>query len=61
MFKEKLKKIGIERGFDLRIDKLSSPYLTGSTIDYVESIDKIGFTLDNPNSEGSCACGDSFH
>jgi iron-sulfur cluster assembly accessory protein len=48
-------------GFDLRIDKLSSPYLNGSTIDYVESIDKIGFTLDNPNSEGSCACGDSFH
>ena len=48
-------------GFDLRIDKLSHPYLNGSTIDYVESIDKIGFTLDNPNSEGSCACGDSFH
>lgn len=48
-------------GFDLRLDKLSLPYLEGATVDYVESIDKIGFTLDNPNSEGTCACGDSFH
>lgn len=48
-------------GFDLRLDKMSLPYLEGSTVDYVESIDKIGFTIDNPNSEGTCACGDSFH
>ncbi|MGH3471604.1 MAG: iron-sulfur cluster insertion protein ErpA, partial [Nocardioidaceae bacterium] len=24
-------------------------------------IDKQGFTIDNPNASGSCACGDSFH
>jgi iron-sulfur cluster assembly accessory protein len=48
-------------GFDLRVDKMSLPYLDGSTVDYVESIDKIGFVIDNPNSQGSCACGDSFH
>lgn len=47
--------------FDLRVDNLSLPYLEGATIDYVDTIEKQGFLLDNPNSEGTCACGDSFH
>jgi iron-sulfur cluster assembly accessory protein len=42
-------------------DKMSVPYLTGATIDYVDTIEKQGFTIDNPNATGSCACGDSFH
>jgi iron-sulfur cluster assembly accessory protein len=42
-------------------DKMSAPYLTGATIDYVDTIEKQGFTIDNPNATGSCACGDSFH
>ncbi|MBN4678667.1 iron-sulfur cluster insertion protein ErpA, partial [Pandoraea nosoerga] len=24
-------------------------------------IEKQGFTIDNPNATGSCACGDSFN
>jgi iron-sulfur cluster assembly accessory protein len=43
------------------IDKMSAPYLTGATIDFVDTIEKQGFTIDNPNATGSCACGDSFH
>ena len=27
----------------------------------VDRIDAQGFTIDNPNAQGSCACGDSFH
>jgi iron-sulfur cluster assembly accessory protein len=42
-------------------DKMSAPYLTGATIDFVDTIEKQGFTIDNPNASGSCACGDSFH
>jgi iron-sulfur cluster assembly accessory protein len=42
-------------------DKMSGPYLTGATIDFVDTIEKQGFTIDNPNATGSCACGDSFH
>jgi iron-sulfur cluster assembly accessory protein len=42
-------------------DKMSVPYLTGATIDFVDTIEKQGFTIDNPNATGSCACGDSFH
>lgn len=43
------------------VDRMSVPYLNGATIDFVDSIEKQGFTIDNPNAAGSCACGDSFH
>ena len=42
-------------------DKMSVPYLMGATIDFVDTIEKQGFTIDNPNASGSFACGDSFH
>ena len=42
-------------------DKMSDPYLLGATIDFVDTIEKQGFTIDNPNAAGSCACGDSFN
>ena len=42
-------------------DRMSAPYLMGATIDFVDTIEKQGFTIDNPNAGGSCACGDSFH
>ena len=41
-------------------DRMSSPYLGGATIDFVDTIEKQGFTIDNPNAGSSCACGDSF-
>ena len=48
-------------GVHVVTDKMSAPYLTGATIDFVNTIEKQGFTIDNPNATGSCACGDSFH
>ena len=42
-------------------DRMRAPYLLGATIDFVDTIEKQGFTIDNPNATGSCACGDSFH
>ncbi len=48
-------------GFEVVVDRMSVPYLTGATIDYADRIDAQGFTIDNPNASGSCACGDSFH
>ena len=48
-------------GVEVVTDKMSSPYLMGATIDFVDTIEKQGFTIDNPNASGSCACGDSFH
>ena len=48
-------------GVSVVVDRMSVPYLNGAMIDFVDSIDKQGFTIDNPNATGSCACGDSFH
>ena len=48
-------------GVDVVVDRMSAPYLVGATIDFVDTIEKQGFTIDNPNASGSCACGDSFH
>jgi iron-sulfur cluster assembly accessory protein len=49
------------KDFDIRIDKMSWPYLDGSSMDFVNTIEKQGFTIDNPNAAGGCACGDSFN
>jgi iron-sulfur cluster assembly accessory protein len=48
-------------GVEVVVDKMSVPYLDGSSIDFEDTIQKQGFTIDNPNAQGSCACGDSFH
>jgi Fe-S cluster assembly iron-binding protein IscA len=48
-------------GVSVVVDRMSTPYLNGAVIDFVDTIEKQGFTIDNPNATGSCACGDSFH
>ena len=48
-------------GVSVVTDRMSASSLGGATIDFVDSIEKQGFTIDNPNATGSCACGDSFH
>ena len=48
-------------GVGVVVDRMSAPYLGGAVIDFVDTIEKQGFTIDNPNATGSCACGDSFH
>jgi iron-sulfur cluster assembly accessory protein len=48
-------------GIGLAVDRMSKPYLDGASIDFVDTIEKQGFTIDNPNAQSSCACGDSFH
>ena len=48
-------------GVEVVVDKMSVPYLDGASIDFEDTIEKQGFTIDNPNASGSCACGDSFH
>jgi len=48
-------------GVEVVVDRMSAPYLAGATIDFADRIDAQGFTIDNPNAQNSCACGDSFH
>ncbi|RSM35829.1 iron-sulfur cluster assembly accessory protein [Amycolatopsis balhimycina DSM 5908] len=48
-------------GMKVAVDRMSAPYVSEAVIDFVDTIEKQGFTIDNPNATGSCACGDSFH
>ncbi|GGI07201.1 HesB/IscA family protein [Egicoccus halophilus] len=48
-----------QHGIRIRMDKMSTPYLAGAVIDWKESLEASGFSIENPNASGSCACGDS--
>lgn len=54
-------KVDVIDGVRLVVDKMSVPYLSGARIDFADTIESQGFTIDNPNASGSCACGDSFN
>jgi iron-sulfur cluster assembly accessory protein len=47
-------------GVEVVVNLKSVPYLDGASIDYEDSIQKQGFTIDNPNAQSTCACGNSF-
>ncbi len=47
-------------GVPVVVDRMSAPYLGGATIDFTDTIEQQGFTIDNPNASSGCACGDSF-
>jgi len=41
-------------------DEVSIQYLDGSSVDYSDGLMGQGFRVNNPNSKGSCGCGQSF-
>src|SRR3954470_17949482 len=47
-------------GVHVVVDRMSAPYLGGATVDFVDTIEKQGFTIDNPHAGGSCRRRDSF-
>ena len=47
-------------GVRIVVDKMSVPYLSDAKIDFVDSLEASGFTIDNPAAQGGCACGHSF-
>lgn len=48
------------QGVPVRLDQMSAPYLRGTKIDWVDSLQGAGFSIENPNAQSACACGDSF-
>ncbi|HET8911424.1 MAG TPA: iron-sulfur cluster insertion protein ErpA [Ktedonobacteraceae bacterium] len=46
--------------FNVLVDEMSMGYITGSQVDYVDSLMGAGFTVNNPNAVSSCGCGHSF-
>jgi iron-sulfur cluster assembly accessory protein len=48
------------RGVRVLVDPKSAVYLVGTTVDYVDELNRSGFKIDNPNATNSCGCGESF-
>jgi iron-sulfur cluster assembly accessory protein len=49
-----------QEGIKFFVDVMSSMYLQGVTIDYVEGLQGAGFKFNNPNAKQTCGCGQSF-
>jgi len=49
-----------DHGLRLLVDNQSLPYVDGSQIDYVDSLQGAGFQVVNPNVVAACGCGSSF-
>lgn len=47
-------------GVAVVVDKKSALYLDGTTVDWYDSLEKQGFTFENPNAVKTCGCGSSF-
>ena len=47
-------------GVPVVVDPFSAPYLRGTTVDFLNSIQESGFKIDNPNAVAACGCGHSF-
>ena len=49
-----------DHGLKILVDRPSLPYVRGSIIDYVDSLQGAGFQVNNPNVIAACGCGSSF-
>jgi iron-sulfur cluster assembly protein len=49
-----------DHGLKLLVDKESLQFVSGSIIDYQESLQGAGFKVENPNVVAACGCGSSF-
>ena len=53
--------ISEQHGVRVAVDRMSAPYLKEAKVDFVDTLEASGFTIDNPAAQSSCACGNSFH
>ena len=49
-----------QHGVTVVVDKKSSLYLDGTSVDFHDGLEKRGFVFENPNAVKSCGCGNSF-
>ena len=50
----------MQHGVEVFIDPFSAAHLSGTIIDYVDSLTGSGFKFENPNIVRACGCGSSF-
>jgi iron-sulfur cluster assembly protein/iron-sulfur cluster insertion protein len=42
------------------VDPASAEHLSGASLDYKDGLQGAGFTINNPNAQRTCGCGQSF-
>src|SRR6476620_10712511 len=42
------------------VDPASAQFLEGASLDYKDGLQGAGFTINNPNAQRTCGCGQSF-
>ena len=47
-------------GVKVIVDPSSAQLLKGATLDYKDGLQQAGFSIDNPNAQRTCGCGQSF-
>ena len=47
-------------GVRVVVDPASAEYLAGASLDYKDGLQDAGFTINNPNAQRTCGCGQSF-
>jgi iron-sulfur cluster assembly protein len=47
-------------GVPVVVDKRSLMYLSGAAVDYVNELNRSGFSISNPNRKSTCGCGSSY-
>jgi iron-sulfur cluster assembly protein len=48
------------RGLAVFIDPASVALISGTTIDFIDSLEGAGFAFNNPQAKSTCGCGKSF-
>jgi iron-sulfur cluster assembly protein/iron-sulfur cluster insertion protein len=48
------------KGVKVAVDAASASHLKGATLDYKDALQGGGFSINNPNAERTCGCGQSF-
>ena len=47
-------------GVRVVVDASSAPLLEGAILDYKDGLQQAGFSINNPNAQRTCGCGQSF-
>lgn len=48
-------------GVRVIVDEKSALYLSGTVLDFVDTLQETGFKMNNPNASTTCGCGESFN
>ncbi len=55
-----IEKIYADGAVRVIVDPASAQYLEGASLDYKDGLQGQGFTINNPNAQRTCGCGQSF-